>query len=518
MHTYVCSLGDAPPQKMADGFEIRQRKTKREISKDDRNRNEPEVKAIKQAPEALKDDHKSNGAEEEDIKEMAEDLKDDHKSDRAEEEDIEEIAEDLIDDGSSDGVEVEDTEEVAGNSNDREGKKKSHKKCQRCLICCAVIFSIVAAVVFVAAAGGGVTAADVAATSAAAVAAVAEFVSFNYPLNANSVQWIADSAIKDFEVFLDELASTSREHDMKAVVRIPIVFHQTRFRLDRAIRVILRSDFSGEAWQEVMAKDTKRISHLFRETAEETFDYLLRGRTMMKYMIDLGLPSINQAFQDGNYAIVLEVLEDMERHITDADASITTARGKLRDGIEGAENVLESVQKKIHALFQDAKEADKGWSVEAKVAVYGIVVTLSFVTGAATVPIAGVGAAAVGGGGTVMKQLLDNVEGAELKQQLELDAHKLEGAYDDMTVVRDNLETVSMHIRQLRIAVDNAEKSVSGLYGKLNPTKAKAFYYRLKALAQRCTELHNLYERGIEDYNAEDWQKHQQGPHAIDEQ
>ena len=511
MHTYD-SLGDAPRQKMADGFEIRQRKPK-----DDRNRNEPEVKAIKQVPEALKDDHKSNGAEEEDIEEMAEDLKDDHKSDRAEEEDIEEMVEDLKDDGNSDGVEVEDTEEVAGNWNDREGKKKSHKKCQRCLICCAIIFSIVV-VAAAAAAAAGVTAADVAATSAAAIAAAVEFVSFNYPLSTNPVQLIDDSAMKDFEIFLDELASTSHEHDMKAVVRIPIVFHQTRFRLDRAIRVILRSDFSGEAWQEVMARDTKRISHLFRETAEETFDYLLRGRTMMKYMIDLGLPSISQAFQDGNYAIVLEVLEDMERHITDADASITTARGKLRDGIEGAENVLESVQKKIHALFQDAKEADKGWSFEAKVAVYGIVMTLSIVTGAATVPIAGVGAAAVGGGGTIMKHWFDNVEGAELKQQLELDAHKLEGAYDDMTVVRDNLETVSMHIKKLRIAVDNAEKSVSGLYGKLNPTRAKAFYYRLKVLAQRCTELHNLYERGIEDYNAEDWQKHQQGPHAIDDQ
>ena len=355
----------------------------------------------------------------------------------------------------------------------------------------------------------------------AIVAVVAELVPFNYPrAQPVAVHLIADAEMKEFETFLNKLASISHEDSMKAVVRIPVVLHQTRVKLDNAAGV-LRSDFPRDEWQEVMVKDIEQINQLFRETAEEMCDYLLQGKDMMMYMADLGLPRIGKAFEDGNYSIVLEVLEDMERHITDADASITTARGKLRGGIEGAENVLESVQKKMHALIKDAKEADKGWNTETKLAVYGIAMALTVVTGAVAVPLIGVGAgltaaggtAVVGGGGTIMKHWLDIVEGAELKQQLELDAHKLEGAYDDMTVVRDNLEMVSLHIRQLRVAVDDAEKSVSGLYGQLNPTKATRFYSRLKELSLRCSELHTLYKRGIADYRAEDWQQQEQGPH-----
>ena len=349
-------------------------------------------------------------------------------------------------------------------------------------------------------------------------------VSLNY-LSAPPVHLIADDQVKEFETFLKELASTSHEDNMKAVVRIPVVFHQTRFRLDRAIRTMLRSELSGEEWQEVMVRDTKQISRLFREAAEEMFDYLLRGRSMMKYMADLGLPGISKAFQAGDYAIVLQVLEDMERHIKDAEASITTAKGMIRDSIERAENVLERIRKKIHALFKDAKEADKGWSTEAKLAVYGLAMTLTIVTGAIAVPFVGVGAgltaaggtATISGGAAITKHWLDIADGEELKQQLQFDARNLEDAYDDMSVVRDNLEQVSMHIRKLRVAVEDAEKPMSGLYGQLKPEKATIFYHRLNELAHRCSELHGLYERGIADYHKEDWQQ-QQDSQTIDQQ
>ena len=116
-----------------------------------------------------------------------------------------------------------------------------------------------------------------------------------------------------------------------------------------------------------------------------------------------------------------------------------------------------------------------------------------------------------------MKHWFDIADGEELKQRLQSDAHMLEDAYQDMSVVRDNLEHVSMYIRQLRIAVEDAEKSVSGLHGQLHPSKAAKFYYRLTDLAHKCIELHTLYERAIEDYHAKDWhQQQQKGPQAID--
>lgn len=407
---------------------------------------------------------------------------------------------------------VGDMEEAAGTSNDgwkRNGVSTgdllqnvgSRKRSWWWFIGCAVILAI-----------------------ATVTAITTGLVSFNYP-SVPPVHLMADDQVKEFETFLEELASTSHEDTMKAVVRVPVVFHETRFRLDNAIRTILRSDLSGEEWQDLVVRDTKQISHLFRETAEEMFDYLLRGRSIMKYMADLGLPSIAKAFKAGDYAIVLQVLEYMERHIKDAEGTITTAKGKMSDGIGRAENVLESVRKKIHALSKDAKEADKGWSTETKLAVYGLAMTLTIVTGAIAVPFVGVGAgltaaggtATISGGAAITKHWLDIADGEELKQQLQFDAHNLEGAYDDMSVVRDNLEQVSMHIRKLRIAVDDAEKSMSGLYGQLKPEKATNFYHRLNELAHRCSELHTLYERGIADYHKEDWQQ-QQDPQAIDQQ
>lgn len=252
------------------------------------------------------------------------------------------------------------------------------------------------------------------------------------------------------------------------------------------------------------------VSHLLRDAAEEMFDYLLRGRTMMSYMIDLGLPSISKAFDDGEYSIVLQVLEDMGQHIQNADASVTTARGKLRDGSERAENVLESMQKKISVMFKEADKAGKGWSTGAKVAVYSTVMALTVVTGAATVPLYGIGAGVVGGGAAAMKHWIDDADGEELKQQLKSEAWKLEGAYDSMSGVLENLNQVSMYVQQLRVALNDAEQSVIGLHGQLESTLAKKFYYRLKEFARRCRELQSLYERGIADYHVEN-KKHQQG-------
>ena len=339
------------------------------------------------------------------------------------------------------------------------------------------------------------------------------------------VHLIAENEMIVFETFLDVMTSTTHEDNVRAVVHIPAVFQQTRLRLDHATRVILSSDLFGQDWQEVIVRDAKRISHLLHDTAEDMFDYLLRGRTMMTYMIDIGLHNISKAFHDGEYSIVLQVLENMEQHIQNADASVTTARGKMRDSIELAENVLESMQKKVQTLLLDAKEADKGWNTETKLAVYGLAMALTVVTGAVAVPFIGVGAgltaaggtATIGGGAAIMKHWFDIADGEELKQRLQSDAHMLEDAYQDMSVVRDNLEHVSMYIRQLRIAVEDAEKSVSGLHGQLHPSKAAKFYYRLTDLAHKCIELHTLYKRAIEDYRAKDWhQQQQKGPQAID--
>ena len=321
-----------------------------------------------------------------------------------------------------------------------------------------------------------------------------------------------DTELEGFENFFNELTSTSHKGNIVAVKRIPVVFMQARYQLDTAINVILRSDLSGEEWQESMMKDTKQVSYLLRDAAEEMFDYLLRGRTMMTYMVDLGLPSISQAFHDGEYSIVLQVLEDMEQHIQNADASVTTARGKLRDGYERAENILESMQKKISVMFKEADEAGKGWSTGTKVAVYGTVMALTVVTGVAAVPIYGIGAGVVGGGAAAMKQWIDDADGEELKQQMKSEARKLEGAYDNMSGVRENLQQVSMYVRQLRVALNDAEQSVMGLHGQ--STQAKKFYYRLKEFARRCRELQSLYEKGIADYHAEN-KKHQQGRRVV---
>ena len=385
-------------------------------------------------------------------------------------------------DGSSDeyGTEEENIKEAAVND---DYKKNGRKISWQWLISCGIL---------------------------AGIAAVGAVVAFN-----NALVQPVDTELEGFENFFHELTSTSHESNIVAVMGIPVVFMQARYQLDTAINVILRSDLSGEEWQEAMMKDTKQVSHLLRDAAEEMFDYLLRGRTMMTYMVDLGLPSISKAFHDGEYSIVLQVLEDMEQHIQNADASVTTARGKLQDGYERAENILESMQKKISVMFKDADKAGKGWSNGAKVAVYGTVMALTVVTGVAAVPIYGIGAGVVGGGAAAMKQWIDNADGEELKQQLKSEAHKLEGAYDNMSCVLENLKLVSMYVRQLRLALNDAEQSVMGLHGQLESTQAKKFYYRLKEFARRCRELQSLYERGIADYHAEN-KKHQQGRRVVE--
>ena len=443
-------------RKMADGPSTQQKKHHY-----DHKRNEAEVKPIKQTEES---ESWSNGSK--------------RKGSAGNDSEKEEGS---PSDGSNTeyGTEEEDIKEAAGNDS---YKKNGRTISWRWLIGCAVILVGIAAVGFVVV----------------------------YPVHSD-----VDTELEGFENFFHELTSTSHEGNIVAVRHIPVVFMQARYQLDTAINVILRSDLSGEEWQEAMMKDTKQVSHLLRDAAEEMFDYLLRGRTMMTYMVDLGLPSISKAFHDGEYSIVLQVLEDMEQHIQNADASVTTARGKLQDGYERAENILESMQKKISVMFKDADKAGKGWSNGAKVAVYGTVMALTVVTGVAAVPIYGIGAGVVGGGAAAMKQWIDNADGEELKQQMKSEAHKLEGAYDNMSGVRENLNQVSMYVRQLRVALNDAEQSVMGLHGQLESTQAKKFYYRLKEFARRCRELQSLYEKGIADYHAEN-KKHQQGRRAVE--
>ena len=480
--------------KMADGPSTQQKKHHY-----DHKRNGAEVKAIKQTEESESCSNDSNckGSVVKDSKKEEGSPSDgSNREYGTKEEDIKEAAgndpdkeEGSPSDGSNSeyGTEEEDIKEAAGNdSYEKNGRTISW----RWLIGCAVILVGIAAAV--------------------GVVVV-------YPVHSD-----VDTELEGFEIFFHELTSTSHEGNIVAVKQIPVVFMQARYQLDTAINVILRSDLSGEEWQEVMMKDTKQVSHLLRDAAEEMFDYLLRGRTMMTYMVDLGLPSISKAFHDGEYSIVLQVLEDMEQHIQNADASVTTARGKLRDGYERAENVLESMQKKISVLFKDADEAGKGWSTGTKMAVYGTVMALTVVTGVAAVPIYGIGAGVVGGGAGVvgggaaaMKQWIDNADGEELKQQLKSEARKLEGAYDNMSGLRDNLQQVSMYVRQLRMALNDAEQSVMGMHGQLESTQAKKFYYRLKEFARRCRKLQSLYESGIADYHAEN-KKHQQGRRVVE--
>ena len=247
---------------------------------------------------------------------------------------------------------------------------------------------------------------------------------------------IADEELKDFESFLGELFSVSHDERLKAVLVIPIKFHQTRYLLDHAVDAVLKSDLAGEEWQEKIIGETREISHLFRDAAEEMFDFLIRGRTMMKYMVDLGLPSIGKAFQDGDFATVLQVLEDMEKHIKNADTSITTAKGKMRDCNKRSENVLESMQRKIPLLDQEAEEAGRGWSIQSKVAFSGLAMALTVATGGALAVPLGVGAGfaaaggAVGGGAAIMKHWIDTAYGEE-QQRLQSNAHNLIGAYNN---------------------------------------------------------------------------------------
>ena len=307
------------------------------------------------------------------------------------------------------------------------------------------------------------------------------------------------------ETYLEEVFSASHNDHVKAVVPIPTVCRNIKLQLEGAIKAVRSCDLDREEWQEVMVRDAKKIKNLFQETAENVSDFLIQGRRMMKHMKDFGLSRIDKAFRDGEYDTVymLQELENVKHHLKDADATLTTARGNITDCIERVENIRDSMQKKITALLKDVEKADKGWSTETITAVYGSIAILMVVTGAEGWPAIGVNAgltatgrnAIIIGGAVVMKQLIDIANGKELKRYLQSNARNLKGAYNDMSIVLDNLEQVSRDIRKLRIAVDDAGRSVSGLSGQLqlNPKKSNHFHSRLDELAHRCSELHTLY-------------------------
>ena len=305
--------------------------------------------------------------------------------------------------------------------------------------------------------------------------------------------WVAEEDVHNFRHLFDIMTNNS----LGEIEDLPAIIEAARQNIDGKLDTFLSSGIAEGRWQENVVDKAFEVLRLYREAKESVFEFVLRGRSLMRDMINYNVDEMQRAFDRGKYDIIHMRLGDVRDHLKEADKALEAAKVKLKNAVSTTDDLLKFITTKLAEKVTSAEDV-KGWSAGYSTTLY----TLGIAFGAAVTvfaPVPMVVGAVAGAGLTGFYQFQDAVERQNLKQRLYSEARELSAAGGKVRNARDILEQCVRGVTELGLAVDDARLSTEKMTGYLRPGDAELFRIRLHDAKRNYRRLLTLYEQTVEN-------------------
>ena len=306
--------------------------------------------------------------------------------------------------------------------------------------------------------------------------------------------WVQDEDVHSFRHLFDMMTND----DFGQIEDLPAIIDAVRHNIDTKLDTFLTSGMAEGRWQENVVDRAFGVLRLYREAKESVFDFVLRGRSLMRDMVNQNIDDIQTAFDQGKYEIIHMRLGDVRDHLKEASKALETAKVKLKNAMSTTDDLLSLITSKLVEKVSSAEEVKQGWSAGYTTTLYTLGVAFgAAVTVFAPVPLA-VGAVP-GAGLTGFYQFLKAGARYNLRQRLHSEAKELSSAGGKVRNASDILEQCVLGVTELESAVEGAQLSTERMAGYLRPADAEIFTIPFRDAKHNYQNLLVLYERTVEN-------------------
>ena len=248
------------------------------------------------------------------------------------------------------------------------------------------------------------------------------------------------------------------------------------------------------------------VPDLYREAKDSVYKVAVRGRTLLRNMVNHNIDEMQRAFDEGKYEIIRVRLGDVREKLKEAKEALESDSVKMK--FTNAAKTTGDISRLIHSQMAEklrsAKDAEQGWGAGNSAVTY----TFGVVVGAGAVALApyavpalayGVAAgagygAAAGVGVTGLWQITDKLDRQGLQQRFHSEAQELSVIDGEVRYARGIIHHCAPVVEELQVGVEDAQTSTERISGYLKPTDADMFKSLLSDAKRNYKRLLVWYE------------------------
>ena len=303
--------------------------------------------------------------------------------------------------------------------------------------------------------------------------------------------WVEEEDVRNFEHLIDVMV----HNDLGAIEELPIIIEAGRRKIEGGLDSFLSSGAAEGRWQLSVVDKSNEVLNLYREAMESVYEVTLRGRSLMRDMVDHNIDEMQRAFDGGKYEIVHMRLGDVREELAEAHNALETAKAKLKNAAATTDDILKLINIKLAEKVSSAEDAKQGWGAGYSTALYTFGMTVGAVAAVVApyaIPVAyGV---AAGAGLTGFYQFKDALERQNLQQRFYSEARELSIVDGKVRDAGDIIQQCVLKVIELDSAVHDAKRSTEKMTGYLRPEDAERFRTRLSDAKRNYRKLLGLYE------------------------
>ena len=315
--------------------------------------------------------------------------------------------------------------------------------------------------------------------------------------------WVEEEDVRNFKRLIDVMA-----HDgLGAIEDLPAIIAAGTRKIEGGLDSFLSNGIAEDHWRGGVVDKSYEVLNLYREAIESVYEFALRGRSLMRDMVNQNIDEIQRAFDERRYAIIRMRLDDVREELTEANEALESAKAKLNNAAATTDDILKLINFKMAEKLRSAEDAKQGWGAGNSAAAYAFGVAV----GAAAVALApyavpalayGVAAgagygAAAGVGLTGLYQFTDALDRQGLQHRFHSEAQELSATGGKVRNAGDIIHQCTLGVDELQLAVEAAQKSTRRMSGYLRPEDADMFKIRLSDAKRNYKKLLAQYEETV---------------------
>lgn len=201
--------------------------------------------------------------------------------------------------------------------------------------------------------------------------------------------WVEEEDVRSFRQLIDVKA----HNRLGEIEDLPVIIEVAERNIEGGLGSFRSSGIADVRWRDKLSiKPSYGVLDLYREARESVHGFVLRGRNLMRDMVNHNFDDVQRAFDGGKYEIVNMRLGDVKDHLKGVSNALETAKGKLNNAASTTADILKLISSKLAEKVASAEDTNQGWSAGYSTALhtFGItIVAAAAVLAPFAIPVAG---------------------------------------------------------------------------------------------------------------------------------